>query len=300
MGVSIKPRMLALAAQSAECQTLAARGLSPVTANPFPAALTRRHTPRRIALTVWLRRAQDAKQAQQQGREPIVRSAQTWLSLDFHVDAQGYLVPGTGAPGLRTRPYSGDGARAVEALVGAVRHLSTQCVESKEQTAACLRDQAALAEDASQLRLALVDCASALAAVNRHIAGLHVRASALATPAPATPALATTMHGHMTWSASVPHELVCLRTHARRVQACLQTRQSQSCTRCGGDVPADLQYAMRRVDQVLTKCPCKVLAGCGGTEGALRLQLGGVFKCMPSSPLPHDSLQASSDLLEQT
>lgn len=66
---------------------------------------------------------QDDRQAAEDGAEPLVRAAPTWLRLRFHATPAGALVPQSAATHSRARPYALDGARAVAALLAAVQRL---------------------------------------------------------------------------------------------------------------------------------------------------------------------------------
>jgi chromosome segregation ATPase len=64
---------------------------------------------------------QDAAAARAAGDEPLIRSAPAWLKLHFHVLENGNLAQRTSSPGSRATPYARDGARAVAALLAALR-----------------------------------------------------------------------------------------------------------------------------------------------------------------------------------
>lgn len=84
---------------------------------------------------------QDAAAARAAGDEPLIRSAPAWLKLHFHVLDNGDLIQKTSALGSRAAPYAMDGARAVAALLAAVRRQRKEMHETRRGSQAAQQAQ---------------------------------------------------------------------------------------------------------------------------------------------------------------
>lgn len=82
----------------------------------------------------------DAEEAAAERQEPLPRDPTTWLNFTYTVDDQGSLVSFSRKPGSAVKPFDGDGARAVMALVKQVARLYRQRKALREDQASAGRN----------------------------------------------------------------------------------------------------------------------------------------------------------------
>ncbi|CAD7696651.1 unnamed protein product, partial [Ostreobium quekettii] len=92
----------------------------------------------------------DVEAAEFDGQEPIPRSPSVWLQLKYEIDDEGNLTSFSKSKGSRVRPFDGDGARGVAALVQHVARLYNQRTQLRSHQMSVLREHQKMAQAVRQ------------------------------------------------------------------------------------------------------------------------------------------------------